>query len=78
MHLSRVSLVGEQPARRRVTVGLFGLLAILTIGFLAGVDTMTPLGGPELGLAVLLVAVGIAGYAGWSRGGALTGSIGVF
>lgn len=73
MNLSRVALVGELTARRRVVVGLFGLLAIVTVGFLAGVEAITSFGGLGLGLAVFLVAVGLAGYAGWSRGGALTG-----
>lgn len=75
---SRATLVGVGRSRYRVTAACLGLLAIATGGFLADVDASVPLGGLELGTALLLVAAGIAAYAGWSRGGALTGTLAVF
>lgn len=78
MLLFRVFLVGDQPSRYRVTAAYIGLLTIVTVAFLSEVDVSVPLSGLELGTVVFLIAVSIAGYAGWSRGGALTGNIVVF
>jgi hypothetical protein len=75
MLTSRVALVGEEPSRYRVIVALIVLLAIVTVGFLAEVGGIVPLSGLELGVVVFLISAGIAGYAGWSHGGALTANI---
>lgn len=72
---SRVALVGVQPVRYRVTAAFIVLLAVVTVGFLVEVGVIVPLSGLALGVVIFLISVGIAGYAGWSHGGALTANI---